>query len=317
MSPNPPALDLGLDLPSPASRQVGRELHRQLRAAIVGGRLQPGLRLPASRDLAPALGVSRNTVVTAYDLLLSEGYVSARGRGGTLVADCLASRAGVERAPAGPRRDPRLSPAWRTPQPLIPISDREGCRYDFGVGIPDLSAFPFDVWRRLSVRAMRATSRFDIGYDLPEGRAALREAIAGHISFARAIACTPDEIVVTAGAQQAFDLLARILVTPGETTVAVEEPGYPPLHNVLAAAGARIAPVPVDDEGLRVDRIPRDARVICVTPSHQYPLGVRLSLARRKALLELARARSAVVIEDDYDGEFRLEGQPLDALKTL
>jgi GntR family transcriptional regulator/MocR family aminotransferase len=317
MSPNAPGFDLALDLPSPASRQVGRELHRQLRAAIVGGRLQPGLRLPASRELATALGVSRNTVVTAYDLLLSEGYVSARGRGGTLVADCLAPAARVERAPSGPRRDPRLSPAWRTPQPLIPISDREGCRYDFGVGVPDLSAFPFDVWRRLSVRAMRTVSRFDIGYDVPEGRATLREAIAGHISFARAIACAPDEIVVTAGAQQAFDLLARILVTPGETTVAVEEPGYPPLRNVLAAGGARIAPVPVDGEGLRVDRIPRQAKMICVTPSHQYPLGVRLSLARRTALLEFARVNGAVVIEDDYDGEFRLEGQPLDALKTL
>ena len=317
MSPNSAGFDLALDLPTSASRQVGRELHRQLREAIVGGRLQPGLRLPASRELAVALGVSRNTVVTAYDLLLSEGYVSAHGRGGTLVADGLAPTAPALRAPAGPRRDPRLAPAWRTPQPLIPISDREGCRFDFGVGIPDLGAFPFDAWRRLCVRAMRAVSRFDIGYDLPEGRAALREAIAGHISFARAIACTSDEVVVTAGAQQAFDLLARILVTPGETTVAVEEPGYPPLRNVLAAAGARIAPVPVDDEGLRIDRIPREAKIICVTPSHQYPLGVRLSLARRTALLELARARGAVVIEDDYDGEFRLEGQPLDALKTL
>src|SRR5215471_16908598 len=147
MSPNSAGFDLALELPSSASRQVGRELHRQLRAAIVGGRLQPGLRLPASRELAAALGVSRNTVVTAYDLLLSEGYVGARGRGGTLVADCLASGALVERAPAGPRRDPRLSPAWRTPQALIPISDREGCHYDFGVGVPDLSAFPFDVWR--------------------------------------------------------------------------------------------------------------------------------------------------------------------------
>jgi GntR family transcriptional regulator/MocR family aminotransferase len=145
----------------------------------------------------------------------------------------------------------------------------------------------------------------------------LREAIAGHVSFARAIACTPGDIVVTAGAQQAFDLLARILVTPGKTIVAVEEPGYPPLRNVLAAAGARVASVPVDGEGIRVDRLPRNTKVICVTPSHQFPLGVHLSLPRRSALLDFARAHGAVVIEDDYDGEFRFAGKPLDALKTL
>jgi GntR family transcriptional regulator/MocR family aminotransferase len=146
---------------------------------------------------------------------------------------------------------------------------------------------------------------------------ALRLAIAGHISFARAIACTAQDIVVTAGAQQAFDLLARILVTPGKTTVAVEDPGYQSLRNVLAAAGARLVYVPVDGDGIKVDRLPRDTKVIFVTPSHQYPLGVRLSLARRTALLEFARAHDAVIVEDDYDGEFRYAGKPLDALQTL
>ena len=123
--------------------------------------------------------------------------------------------------------------------------------------------------------------------------------------------------MVTAGAQQAFDLLARILVTPGKTTVAVEEPGYPPLRNVLAMAGAKVVSVPVDGEGIRVDRLPRSTKVICVTPSHQFPLGVHLSLPRRSALLDFAQAHGAVIIEDDYDGEFRFAGQPLDALKTL
>ena len=123
--------------------------------------------------------------------------------------------------------------------------------------------------------------------------------------------------MVTAGAQQAFDLLARILVTPGKTIAAVEDPGYPPLRNVLAVAGATVAPVPVDGEGIRVDLIPRNAKVICVTPSHQFPLGVHLSLPRRKALLNFAQVHRAVVIEDDYDGEFRFAGKPLDALKTL
>jgi GntR family transcriptional regulator/MocR family aminotransferase len=154
-------------------------------------------------------------------------------------------------------------------------------------------------------------------YGEPQGRLALRKAIAGHISFARAIACAPEEIVVTAGAQQAFDLIARILVTPGKTTVAIEEPGYAPLRNVLVAAGARIASIPVDGEGLRVDRLPAHAKLIFVTPSHQFPMGVHLSLARRRALLDFARAKGAVIIEDDYDGEFRYAGKPLDALQTL
>ena len=316
MDPNAVSFDLAIDLPDRTSRQVGRDLHRQLRIAIVGGRLQPGLRLPASREMAAALGVSRNTVVAAYDLLLSEGYVSARGRGGTIVTDFLSSRLRENASPTGPKRDPRLCAAWRTPA-LTPTSKPRDCRFDFSVGIPDCSEFPFDVWRRLTTRAIRAVSRSHDWYSQPEGRPALREAIARHVSFARAIACAPEEIVVTAGAQQAFDLLARILVTPGETVVAVEEPGYTPLHNVLAVAGAKMARVPVDGEGLRVDRLPRNTKVIFVTPSHQFPLGVHLSLARRTALLEFARANGAVVVEDDYDGEFRFAGRPLDALKTL
>ena len=317
MGPNYPAFDLAIELPARTSRQRGRDLHHQLRAAIIGGRLQPGVQLPATRELAAALGVSRNMVVAAYDLLLSEGYVNAGGRAGTRVADFLSSPTQPDRAPPAPRRDPRLSPAWRMPSPLIPIGERDGRHIDFGVGIPDWDSFPFDVWRRLSGRALRAVSQSHIDYGEPEGRPALREAIAGHVSFARAIACAPGDIVVTAGAQQAFDLLARILVTPGKTTVAVEDPGYPPLRNVLTAAGAKVASVPVDGEGICVNLIPRNAKVICVTPSHQFPLGVHLSLPRRRALLNFAQAHRAVVIEDDYDGEFRFAGKPLDALKTL
>ncbi len=316
MDPNVPVFDLAIELPDRASRQVGRDLHRQLRTAIVGGRLQPGVRLPATREMAAALGVSRNTVVATYDLLLSEGYVSAHGRGGTIVADFLSSRLRENATPTTPKRDPRLASAWRTAS-LTPAGTHKECRYSFTVGIPDCSAFPFDVWRRLTARAIRTVSHSKDWYGESEGRPALREAIAGHVSFARAIACAPEEVVVTAGAQQAFDLLARILVTPGETVVAVEEPGYPPLRNVLAAAGAKVAAVPVDGDGLRVDRLPRNTRMICVTPSHQFPLGVHLSLARRTALLEFARSHRAVIVEDDYDGEFRFAGRPLDALKTL
>jgi GntR family transcriptional regulator/MocR family aminotransferase len=148
---------------------------------------------------------------------------------------------------------------------------------------------------------------------LPE----LREAIAGHVAFVRAVVCNTDNLVITSGAQQAFDLLARLLVTPGETRVAVENPGYPSTRGAFNAAGAKLVPVPVDEEGLRVDRIPDDVKVICVTPSHQSPTGVIMSSARRAALLARAHALDAVVIEDDYDGEFLYDSRPHDALQTL
>ena len=309
-------LDLALDLPRRGSRLLARELHRQLRAGIVEGRLQAALRLPSTRELAAVLRVSRNTVVTAYDLLLAEGYIHTAGRGGTRVASVLAApRARQSTSACG--IDRRLNAAWRAPYRLIPIGSTPDLRYDFSVGIPDSKLFPYPVWRRLSARALRDAARTSAGYSPPEGVLALREAIAGHVSFARAIACGADEIVVTAGAQQAFDLLARILITPGKTTVAVEEPGYAPLAHVLTAAGAKIVGVPVDEEGLRVDRLPTAAKLVFVTPSHQFPLGVHLSLARRRALLDFARARGAVIVEDDYDGEFRYAGKPLDALQTL
>jgi GntR family transcriptional regulator/MocR family aminotransferase len=311
------SFDLAIELPASGSRRIVSELHRQLRSAIVGGRLQPGIQLPATRELAAALHVSRNTVVTAYDQLLAEGYVSARGRSGTIVADFLSRQPAATRARSGRGGDRRLNETWRGSTALIPTATRSGCRYDFAVGLPDAASFPFATWRRLEARALRALSRQQPSYGEAQGRMTLREAIAGHVSFARAIACSAEEIVVTAGAQQAFDLIARILVTPGRTTVAVEEPGYMPLRNALAGAGARIVAVPVDGEGLRVDRLPPNAKLVFVTPSHQFPLGVHLSLARRKALLDFAQARGAVIVEDDYDGEFRYAGKPLDALQTL
>ncbi len=150
-----------------------------------------------------------------------------------------------------------------------------------------------------------------------QGRSRLREAISRHVSLARAVSCQPDDIVVTTGAQQAFDLIARILVTPGKTVVAVEDPGYPASRGMFELAGAKIARVPVDDEGIVIEKLPAATRIICVTPSHQYPLGSVMSLQRRAALIEFARKRNAVIVEDDYDGEFRFGGGPVDALQTL
>jgi len=316
-----PLFELAIHLPGAGSRELLREVHRQLRGAILDGRLQPGARLPATRALAERLGVSRNTVLAAYDLLLSEGYLLARPGAGTYVADILpASRRGRPARPArgmAAGRDPRLVPLHVPGADLAPTLQPQAARDDFRVGLPDVSAFPFDIWRRLSDRALRRIARQTADYADPQGQPALREAIARHVSFTRAVGCTAGDIIVTAGAQQAFGLLARILVVPGRTVVAVEQLFYPSLREAMLAAGAKVVTVPTDDEGMCVDRIPPGARVVCVTPSHQFPTGVAMSPPRRAALLAFARARNAVVIEDDYDGEFRFAGRPLDALQTL
>jgi GntR family transcriptional regulator/MocR family aminotransferase len=312
-----PVFEFPIALPARDSRGLLRALHAQLRAAILDGRLKPGLRLPSTRKLADACGISRNTAVAAYDLLLSEGYVAARRGSGVYVAKLLPRPAAATPAPAGAAHERRLTPYWRDPPSTFVLPPEPPPAFDFALGIPDAALFPFAVWRRLASRAVRAIARTRAPYAPPRGQPALRESIARHVSFARAVACAADDIVVTSGAQQAFDLIARILVTPGRTVVAVEDPGYPPFRTAFAAHGAKIVPVRVDAEGLVVERIPREARIVYVTPSHQFPLGCAMSARRRAALLDFAASSGAVVVEDDYDGEFRFGGRPLDALQTL
>lgn len=297
----------------PAGRT--RRLHEQLRAAILDGRLVAGSTLPSTRQVAAGLGIARNTAIAAYDLLVAEGYVVPRAGAKAVVADVsrLQRRPEARRNVAG---DVRLNPHWRQPD-MLSLSPRTLPPRSFRLGMPDHLFFPHDVWRRLIAQSLRTWSKTAFAYPPSQGIPVLREAIAKHVAFARAVACSAEDVVVTSGAQQAFDLLARLLVTPGKTAVAVEDPGYPPLRAAFAAAGAKLVPIQVDDEGLCVDALPPDIRVISVTPSHQSPTGVALSLRRRLALLDYARKQDAVVIEDDYDGEFRYGGRPLDALQTL
>ena len=313
-----PIFELPISVPPRGSRRRVHDLQGQLRAAILDGRLQTGLHMPPTRALAAALGISRNTVVAAYDLLSSEGYLTARRGAGTFVARLPAHASRRSTPVAAATRDHRLNAFWRRPSPLLAHgAPRNVPVFNFRLGIPDKTLFPFETWRRLSARALRAFSKSPLAPLDLQGQPKLREAISKHVSLARAVACQPDDIVVTSGAQQAFDLIARILVTHGKTSVAVEEPGYPFSRDAFALAGARITPVRVDEEGLVVERLPNPTRIVCVTPSHQYPLGTVMSLRRRAALLEFARANDAVVVEDDYDGEFRFGGEPVDALQTL
>ena len=308
---------MALDLPGAGEGSLTEALHRQLRAAIIDGRLAAGSALPSSRRAADSLGLARNTVVAAFDLLVAEGYVLPRRGARALVADIAGRRSFAQSNPGATRVRPELiAPAWRTLPPLQAGGTSLPAR-SFRLGVPEHRYFPHATWRRLMARAWRDWSKQPFGYPPIDGMPTLREAIAEHVAFARAVACRGDDVVVTSGAQEAFDLLARLLVNPGVTRVAVEEPGYPPLRQAFAAAGAQLVPVPVDEDGLCVECLPDDVRVICVTPSHQSPTGVALSMARRTALLAHARVHDAVVIEDDYDGEFRYGSRPLDALQTL
>ncbi|WP_460808509.1 MocR-like pyridoxine biosynthesis transcription factor PdxR [Micromonospora zhanjiangensis] len=187
--------------------------------------------------------------------------------------------------------------------------------HDFRLGTPDTGLFPLATWRRLVTAELR-TAPLPHGYDGPAGHPDLRAAISRYVGLARSVRVRPDDVVVTQGAQQALDLIGRVMIEPGDR-VAVEEPGYPPARRLFHSLGARVVPVPVDDEGLDVDALPDDARLVYVTPSHQFPLGTPMSMARRAALLDWVAGRDAVVVEDDYDSEFRFSARPLDPLQTL
>ena len=311
----PPGPELGIEIallvPERGSRRTRRELYEQLRSAIRSGRLAPGFRMPPSRRLAQHLGVSRNTIITVYDLLASEGCLSMRAGSGAYVA---------QGSPPHARPSPaidmsgRIRAIWRPGRAGPPFAL---ARRHFMMGQPDLSAFPWELWRKIANRTLRGFGRNPRPNLSAQGCASLRQAIASHLSFARGVACRPDDIVVTSGSQQAFDLLAKVLVHRPGVVLAVEDPGYRPAHTPFAVAGAAIAPVPVDDEGIVVEALPEDAEIIYVTPSHQFPLGAPMSPARRQALLAHARRTGAILIEDDYDGEFRFDGRPLEALQTL
>ena len=312
-----PIFELAIGLPPRGSGNLSEALQRQLRAAILDGRLKPGLRLPSTRTMAGRLGISRNTVVAAYDLLLSEGHLVGRQGAGTFVAEQPRPLVDNATPVAADQADERLAPFWRdcSYDPAFGLEDPG--RFNFRRGVPDQRHFPIRIWRRLSARVLHDLSKEEVATTALGGRLALREAIAKHVSLTRAVACTAEDVIITAGTRQAFDLIARILVRAERTMVALENPTYPPLLTAFAAAGAQVVPVPVDAEGLVVGGLPAAARIVWVTPSHQWPLGVVMPPHRRAALLAFAENNGAVVIEDDYDGEFRFAGKPIEALQTL
>jgi GntR family transcriptional regulator / MocR family aminotransferase len=302
-----------------------RQLYNTLREAILAGQLKAGARLPATRALANALTISRNTVMNAYAQLLAEGYVEGEVGSGTYVArtlpdELLQARTEPTKGDQSPRGGWTLSRrGTRLASNRIPVSRFAAEFIAFRPGLPALDAFPYELWARLVARRWRRPQRSLLGYGDPAGYRPLRDAIAAYLGEARAVRCQAEQVIVVAGSQQALDLTARMLLDEGDAAW-IEDPGYLGARGALLGAGAQLIPVPVDDEGLDVTSgasVSQQARLIYVTPSHQYPYGVTMSLRRRLALLEWASQTGAWVLEDDYDSEYRYAGRPLAALQGL
>jgi GntR family transcriptional regulator/MocR family aminotransferase len=280
-----------------------RNIYQQLRAAVLDGRLRPGDPLPPSRELAEQLGVARATIVGAYEQLAGEGFITARRGAGTFVTDAAVGAAAATRT-ARPDGTAALSPRPIWDGIATASAFRRPATFDFRAGLADTSRFPFQTWRRLSAQAMSAPTVGKGIYGDPGGYLPLREAIARHIAMSRGVVTDASEMTVTNGAQQAIDLVARVLLAPGDRA-AVEDPGYELPYYLLQS------------HGLVVDAIPPGTKLVYVTPAHQFPLGMVMSLARRAALLEWARRNNAAIVEDDYDSEFRFSGGTVQPIQTL
>jgi GntR family transcriptional regulator/MocR family aminotransferase len=294
-------------LDSAANEPLYRQIYQRFRAAIASGVLKPGDRIPSARALTKELGLARGTIDAAYALLAAEGYVSPRGQAGTIVTPGLKPQP-MDIVPPPLAQPKDLKPSYR-PDSILP----------FQMGLPALDAFPRKIWARLSARCSRAMQPADMTHPAVFGLPSLRAEIAAYLHMSRGIACSPHQVFITSGYAQSMQLVCRALLNAGDR-VWVEDPGYPPTRDLLQHLNIETVPVPVDHEGMRIDqaigRSP-DARAAVVTPAHQSPLCVTLSLPRRHALLDWAEANAAWIIEDDYDGEYRYVSRPLPALKSL
>ena len=299
------------------------QLYKNIRRAVLTGQLAAGTRLPSTRDLATSLGVSRNTVTSAFDQLLAEGYIEGKVGAGTYVAE-------IDVAPAHKPVRP-LSASIPLPSALSQrgqkmLALRETIlryRHDpiraFRPGVPALDAFPVEVWSKLMTQRWRYAQSDLLSYGDPCGYRPLRECIAEYLRLSRAMRCEAEQVIIVSGSQQALDITARVLLDPGDAAW-MEDPGYSGARNVFLGADVNLVPVPIDEQGLNVKagklKHP-DAKLIYVTPSHQFPLGYSMSLSRRLELLQWAQQSGAWIIEDDYDSEYRYQGHPLAALQGL
>jgi GntR family transcriptional regulator/MocR family aminotransferase len=319
----PITLDYEADIP------LHHQLYDQMRGLILSGKLSSGKRLPSTRLLADSLGLARATVAESYDRLSSEGYIHTVPKSGTFVSESLpehllaSTPVQNESGPSSPPTEgfDRLSAFGRAVMGCDSSFQRNYLDINFGYGPPDLEHFPLEQWRRLLLAHCRKPEMKVFGYCVDyAGYVGLREAVAGYLSRARAVRCTPEQVVITNGSQQALDLVARILLDRGDY-VAMENPGYFPMRLCCLAQGANIFPVPIDEHGMVVSHLPQSPstrmKMAYVTPSHQYPTGTVLPLSRRLELLNWAAQNQVMVVEDDYDSEFRYAGRPLPSLQGI
>jgi len=302
-----------------ADAPVFRQVYRQMRSAILAGALRPGTKLPSTRELASQLGVSRSAIVAAFEQLLAEGYATGKTGAGTFITSDLPEPFGASRGRKKPSTAiPRPAASSREPLDVIDVTVQSDER-PFNLGRTLIDARTAELWRKLNARTLRSFGGHHLGYGDPQGNLDLRKSVCDYLQAARAVRCEPEQVLITAGTQQAVDLVARVMQGP-DKEVWVEDPGYPLTRLALVAAGAKVCPVPVDRHGINVAegirRVPK-ARAVFITPSHQFPRGVVLSMARRLELLAWARESGAWIVEDDYASEFRYGGRPLASLQGL
>lgn len=310
-----------LTLPAqPPETATYQWLYDALRTEILEGRLRPGTRLPSTRDLASRYALSRGTIVNAFELLKSEGYLQSSIGSGTYVSDVLPDDLlTVKPQKPAPLRPPARQPRFSEYGKRVaydPNFEAQPMRA-FRANLPAVDLFPMKIWSAIAAKHLRAgNAELLIGCD-PAGFRPLREAVADYLNSWRGVKCTPGQVLIVSGVQEAIDIAARVLLNPGDRAC-VEDPGYPAAATVFESCGARVIPVPVDEEGLQVrDDLMRDAHLLYVTPAHQAPLGVTMSLRRRLALLEWAKRSQAFILEDDYDSEYRYSSRPVPALQGI
>jgi len=304
-----------------AATPLHRQVYEEWRTGILTGRFHRGDRVPSSRELAAMLGVSRSTVSEAYEQLVAEGYLESAHGSGTYVCRHIPDELLKARRSSGDATAANLSIRLSR----YGVRLREGGRnrtaapgtIQFSSGRPELDQFPFEIWRKLLGRHLRSPKRHLFDYAVQSaGYEPLRREVAASLSRSRAVRCRWEQVVIVNGSQQGLDLCVRLLLDPGDV-VAVENPGYPGARRVFSAHGARLRPASVDSQGIVVGDLPKRARLVYVTPSHQFPTGVSMSLARRLELIDWARNCGAILIEDDYASEYRYSGAPLPAMQGL